>query len=107
MTRDKAARDSLSGSSGDYRRVNASVAMPRSLNAVQISWTYTFKPPLALLPRDAVGEVCMEMTAIRGAARPVTGPVSSATVRRSRVKPASGNAAEAGAGDRRARTHNW
>src|SRR5438477_1850149 len=81
--------------------------MPRSLNAVQISWTYTFKPPLALLPRDAVGEVCMEMTAIRGAARPVTGPASSATVRRSRVKPASGNAAEAGAGDRRARTQNW
>ena len=70
--------------------VKMSVAIPRSLNAVQISRTYTFRPPLAFCPSDAVGEVCMDMTAIRlEAARSSINRVGSATVGRSRVKPAS------------------
>src|SRR2546428_173965 len=47
-----------------------SVAMPRSLKALATSRTYTFRPPFAFRPKEAVGEVCMEMTAIRATTLP-------------------------------------
>src|SRR6266568_5755948 len=63
-------------------------------------------PPLACWPRGAVGDVCMEMTAIRmRAVRSDESSVSSATVRRSRVEPASGDAGKSRSGDRRTRPH--
>src|SRR5439155_11434118 len=62
--------------------------------------------PAACWPRGAVGEVCMDMTAIRmRAERSDESSVSSATVRRSRVEPASGDAGKTRSGDRRTRTH--
>src|SRR6266700_6702033 len=106
MTRERGASGSIAGSSGDCLRVKMSVAMPRSLNADATSRTYTFRPPFPFWPRDAVGEVCMDTTAIRRVARSEISRSGSATVRRSRVEPASGDAAEAVTGDRRARAHN-
>jgi len=82
------------------------VAIPRSLKAVAISWTYTLRPPLAFWPGEAVGEVCMDMTAIRLGTRSEIRRVSSATVCRSRVEPASRDADKAGTRDRQATAHN-
>src|SRR5690349_3852953 len=106
MTHELGARYSIAGSLGPLR-VKTSVAMPRSLKAAHTWRTYTFRPPFSLRPRDAVGEVCMEMTAIRAGPRAGRERARSATVRRSRVKPASRDAAEAGTRDRRTGRHNW
>src|SRR5260370_38123831 len=63
-------------------------------------------PPAACWPSGAVGEVCMDTTAIRmRAVRSDDSSASSATVRRSRVEPAPGDAGETRSGDRRTRTH--
>src|SRR6267378_7596560 len=95
MTRDSGARVSMAGSSGDWQRVNTSVAIPRSLKAVQTSRTYTLRPPLAFSPGEAVGDVCMEITASRlEAGRLEIRALRSATIGRSRVKPAPRDAAE-------------
>src|SRR4029077_20959569 len=63
-------------------------------------------PPAACWPSGAVGEVCMDTTAIRmHAERSDESFSSSATVRRSRVEPAPGDAGETRSGDRRTRPH--
>jgi len=52
--------------------------------------------------------VCIEMTAIRRAARSdINRGAPSATVRRSRVEPAPGDAAEGGTRERQAKAHNF
>src|SRR6266851_111822 len=79
--------------------------MPRSLKALQTSRTYTLRPPLAFSPNEAVGEVCMDMTAIRLGARSEINLVGSATVGRSRVEPAPRDAAKPRTRDRRAGRH--
>src|SRR2546430_5287310 len=88
MTHEFAASDSRAGSLGP-RRVKTSDAMPRSLKAAHTSLTYTLSPPFALWPSEAVGDVCMEMTATRRGARLRINSRFSATICRSRVKPRS------------------
>src|SRR6266851_10052833 len=80
--------------------------MPRSLKALQTSRTYTLRPPLAFWPKDAVGEVCIDMTAIRRCElRSRVNRDGSATVCRSRVEPAPRDAAKPGTRDRRTGAH--